>query len=456
MSRLESGMKGEITSREARVAIIGLGYVGLPLATAFAKAGFQVLGIDIDAEKVDALNAGRSYIPDVGDEELRPHVEIGRLRATAEYDALHDADAIFICVPTPYDAQRAPDLSFIRDASEAILPRLRKGQLIVLQSTTYPGTTIEVVQPILERSGLKAGEDFYLAFSPERIDPGNKQWTAYNTPKVVGGINGASTQMAAKLLEQMGAQVYPVSSPSAAEMTKLLENTFRAVNIALVNELALLAERMEIDFWEVIEAAKTKPFGFMPFYPGPGVGGHCIPVDPYYLSWKAREYDYYTEFIELAGEVNQAMPYHVVELVAQALSLAGKPLRSARVLVLGVAFKPDIDDARNSPAERLIELLLTRGAAVQYHDPYVPRFRVGGDVFHPEPQVLESQPLTSAAVSDVDVVVIVAGHRSIDYAALLKQAPLIVDTCHAIKATEDTQHVVRLGAPLPGPLGRDD
>ncbi len=367
-----------ISSRTARVAIIGLGYVGLPLAVAFAKAGFPVIGIDVDENKVAALNASKSYIGDVSDEDLRPHVASGRLRATTDYDALREADAIFICVPTPYDAQRAPDLSYVRAAAESIRSRLRSGQLVVLQSTTYPGTTEEVVQPILEASGLRAGRDFYLAFSPERIDPGNKQWSAYNTPKVVGGVDPESTRLACDLLSQMGAPVHPVSSPRAAEMTKLLENIFRAVNIALVNELALLAERMGIDFWEVIEAAKTKPFGFMPFYPGAGVGGHCIPVDPYYLSWKAREYDFYTKFIELAAEVNQAMPHHAVDLVAEALSQDGRPLKGARVLVLGVAFKPDVDDPRNSPAERVIELLLARGAEAATTTPTSPLHRRRG------------------------------------------------------------------------------
>ena len=306
----------KIADRAAHVAIIGLGYVGLPLATAFAGAGFRTTGLEVDQRKVQAIVAGRSYIPDVPDGDLAPHVQSGRLSATSDYGVLGNVDAIFICVPTPYDAQRAPDLSFIKDASESIGPYLIPGQLVVLQSTTYPGTTEEIVQPILERSGLQAGVDFHLAFSPERIDPGNKRWSAYNTPKVVGGVTPKCTELAAALLREMGAPVHTVSSPRAAELTKLLENTFRAVNIALVNELALLAERMDIDFWEVIEAAKSKPFGFMPFYPGAGVGGHCIPVDPYYLSWKAREYDYYTEFIELAGEVNQAMPYHVVHLVS--------------------------------------------------------------------------------------------------------------------------------------------
>jgi UDP-N-acetyl-D-glucosamine dehydrogenase len=444
-------LRNKITDRTAHVAIIGLGYVGLPLATGFAKAGFRVTGIELDRRKVEAIVAGQSYIPDVPDDELAPHVASGHLTATLDYDVLNGVDAVFICVQTPYDAQRAPDLSYICSASESILLRLKPEQLIVLQSTTYPGTTEEVVQPILERSGLKAGEDFYLAFSPERIDPGNQQWTAYNTPKVVGGVTPACTQLAAELLRQMGALVYPVSSTRAAELTKLLENTFRAVNIALANELALLAERMGIDFWEVIEAAKTKPFGFMPFTPGPGVGGHCIPVDPYYLSWKAREYDYYAEFIELAGEVNQAMPYHVVDLASQALSMHKKPLHDARVLVLGVAFKPDIDDARNSPAERVIELLLSRGAVVRYHDPYVPHFQVGNDVFHREVIALESAPLTDEEIAAADCIVIVTDHRSLDYERVVERAALIVDTRNATAAIADHgEKIVRLGTPLMG------
>jgi len=441
-------LEDKITDRTAHVAVIGLGYVGLPLATAFAKAGFRVTGVEADQEKVQHISAGKSYIPDVDDGDLLPHVESGRLTATLDYDVLSELDAIFICVPTPYDAQRAPDLSFIRSASESIQSRLRRGQLVVLQSTTYPGTTEEVVLPILERSGLKAGDDFFLGFSPERIDPGNKQWTAYNTPKVVGGVTPESTRLTTNLLRQMGAVVHPVSSTRAAEMSKLLENTFRAVNIALVNELALLAERMKIDLWEVIDAAKTKPFGFMPFYPGPGVGGHCIPVDPYYLLWKAREYDFYTKFIELAAEVNEAMPYHVVELVTEALSQGGLPLKGAQVLVLGVAFKPDVDDPRNSPAKRVIELLLSRGAAVNYYDPYVPRFQVGNDVFHHERVALGSVSLTDEELSSADCVVIVTGHQDVDYGRVVDQAPRVVDTCNAlVDVDECLGNIVRLGAP---------
>lgn len=441
-------LQDKITDRTAHVAVIGLGYVGLPLAAAFAKAGFRVSGVEVDRNKVEDIAAAKSYIPDVDGFDLLPHVESGRLTATLDYDVLRDVDAIFICVPTPYDAQRAPDLSFIRSASESIKTRLTRGQLIVLQSTTYPGTTEEVVLPILEESGLKAGEDFFLGFSPERIDPGNKQWTAYNTPKVVGGLTPECTRLTTSLLEQMGALVHPVSSTRAAEMSKLLENTFRAVNIALVNELALLAERMKIDLWEVIEAAETKPFGFMPFYPGPGVGGHCIPVDPYYLLWKAREYDFYTKFIELAAEVNEAMPYHVVELVTEALSRGGLPLRGAQILVLGVAFKPGVDDPRNSPAKRIIELLLSRGALVSYHDPYVPRFRIGNDVFHHEGVALESVSLTGEALSGADCVVIVTGHRNVDYERVVDQAARVVDTCNAVADVDGGQDkVLRLGAP---------
>jgi UDP-N-acetyl-D-glucosamine dehydrogenase len=440
-------LKDKIADRTAHVAVIGLGYVGLPLAMAFAKAGFRVTGIDVDLEKIEGIAAGESYIPDVPDQELAPHVASGRLTATLDYDALVEADAMFICVPTPYDAQRAPDLSFIRSASRSIQSRLRPGQLVVLQSTTYPGTTEEVVLPILEESGLVAGEDFFLAFSPERIDPGNTQWTAYNTPKVVGGLTSACSELATDLLRQMGALVHPVSSPRAAELTKLLENTYRAVNIALVNELALLSERMEIDFWEVIAAAETKPFGFMPFYPGPGVGGHCIPVDPYYLFWKAREYDFYTKFIELAAEVNEAMPYHVVELVTEGLSREGLPLRDARVLVLGVAFKPGVDDPRNSPAKRVIELLLRRGAAVSYHDPYVPRFSVGDDVFHRQGVELASVALSDGTLTGADCVVIVTGHRSVDYGRVVERAARVVDTCNATAGVAGAREkVLRLGA----------
>ncbi len=447
---MSHSLSEKITHRTARVGVIGLGYVGLPLALACARAEFSTVGLEVNEQRARDINAGHSYIEDISDADLAPHVQAGRLQATTDYDVVRELDIIFICVPTPYTVQRAPDLVYIIKATEGIATRLREGQLIVLQSTTYPGTTAEVVQPILEQgSGLKVGADFHLAFSPERIDPGNKQWSAYNTPKVVGGLTPESTALAAAFLRQTGAPVHEVSSTAAAELTKLLENTFRAVNIALVNEMALLAERMDIDFWEVLEAAKTKPFGFMPFSPGAGVGGHCIPIDPYYLLWKAREYDFYTRFIELAAETNETMPYHVVDLVVKGLSRQGKPLTGARVLVLGVAFKADIGDARNSPAERVIELLLGRGADVRYHDPYVPTYRVGGDVFQREPLTLRSVALTDEELAASDAVAIVTGHHNVDYARVLAHASLVVDSCNATRGLVGGATVIRLGAPLP-------
>ncbi len=439
----------KIAEKTARVAVIGLGYVGLPLAVGFAKAGYPVLGLDVDENKLTALREGRSYIPDVETGDVAAMVRAGRLEVGDDYDRLTECDAIFICVPTPFDAMKAPDLRYVEQAARGIASRLRAGQMVILQSTTYPGTTEEFVRPILEEgSGLRAGKDFYLAFSPERIDPGNKQFTVENTPKVVGGLTPRCTELARALLARLFAHVHVVSSPRTAEMSKLLENIYRSVNIALVNELALLSERMGIDLWEVIEAASTKPFGFMPFYPGAGVGGHCIPVDPYYLSWKARQYDFYTKFIELAAEVNQAMPYHTVDLATQALGREGKPLRGAQVLILGVAFKRDIDDARNSPAERVIELLLTRGAEVRYHDPYVPRYRVGRDVFYPEERWLESVDLTAETLAAADCVIIVSGHRAVDYALVMQHARLVLDTCNATKGLTGPARVVRIGAPL--------
>ncbi len=440
------GLEERIIQRTAQVGVIGLGYVGLPLALACAKAGFATVGIEANPQKAQAINRGESYIEDVADEALAPYVTQGLLRATSDYAALREVDVIFICVPTPYTAQRTPDLSYVIAATESIVPHLRPEQLVVLQSTTYPGTTTEVVQPILERSGLHAGVDFHLAFSPERIDPGNPTWSTYNTPKVVGGLTPRCTALAAAFLRQMGAPVYEVSTPAAAELTKILENTFRAVNIALVNEVALLAERMGIDVWEVIEAAKTKPFGFMPFYPGPGVGGHCIPIDPFYLLWKAREYDFYTRFIELAAETNEAMPYHVIELLTRGLGRLGKPLEGARVLILGVAFKPNIGDARNSPAERIIELLHKRGVSVTYHDPYVPTFEVGGNAICPEALSLTSTPLSEELLHTVDAVVIVTGHRTVNYSFVLEHAPLVVDSCNATRGQHGTALLVRLGA----------
>ena len=425
---LDQALEQKIRERTAHIAVIGIGYVGLPLTVAFAEAGFNTVGFDLDTRKVDAIQRGESYIPDVETALVTQLVHNRTLSASIDEQVLQDADVIFICVPTPFDRMKAPDLGMIQSASEAIARHLHSGQMVILQSTTYPGTTEEFVLPILEQSGLKAGRDFYLAFSPERIDPGNKDWSARNMPKVLGGLTPRSTELARDLLSTLTPLVHLVSSPRAAEMTKLLENIFRSVNIALVNELALLCERMDINIWEVIDAAKTKPFGFMPFYPSAGVGGHCIPVDPYYLSWKAREFDFYTKFIELAAEVNQSMPFHVVDLITQAANMDDKGLQGAQVLVLGVAFKRDIDDARNSPAERVIELLIAQNAVVSYHDPYVEHFHIGDNVFHRKSHVLDGVRLTEQALKAADVVVIVTGHKVVDYGFVLQHARRVVDT----------------------------
>ena len=405
------------------VAIVGAGYVGVPLAQVFADAGRSVLLVDRDAERVAQLNRGESYIEDVPSDVLRRLVEERGLRATTDYDDLRDADAILIALPTPLSKQREPDLSIVNSATEEIAKRLRQGHLVVLESTTYPGTTREEILPRLEASGLRVGEGFNLAFSPERVDPGRTDWTTQNVPKVVGGITDACTDRAAALYESAVDTVHRVSSPESAELTKLLENIFRSVNIALVNELAQLCERMKIDFWEVVDAAATKPFGFMSFKPGPGLGGHCIPIDPFYLTWKAREYDFYTEFIELAGKVNENMPYHCRSLISQALNHGkGLSLSSARILVLGVAYKPNIGDMRESPALKLIELLLAAGADVSYHDPHVPAL--------PEHELV-SVPLDPAAF---DAIAIVTDHAGIDYEALVDAGPVVVDFRNATGA----------------------
>ena len=409
------------------IAVIGAGYVGMPHAHTFAEAGKKVLLVDLVPELVEAINRGESHIPDVPSELLKPLVEDGRITATTEFAKVADADAIVIAVPTPLSRQREPDVSYIEAAARDIAPHLHRGHLIVLESTTYPGTTREVLGPLLEEgSGLKAGEDFHLAFAPERVDPGRTDYTTKTTPKVVGGVNDASTEAAAELYESAVDEVVRVSSPEAAELTKLLENIFRSVNIALVNELARLCGRMQIDVWEVIDAAATKPFGFMSFKPGPGLGGHCIPIDPFYLTWKAREYDFTTEFIELAGKVNQSMPYYCRSLISQALNHgAGKSLAGSNMLVLGVSYKPDIGDMRESPALKIIELIRNAGANVSYHDPFVPRLPDLG---------LHSVPLDPKAY---DAVVIVTEHSSIDYEQLVEDANLIVDLRNATRQPRD-------------------
>ena len=400
------------------VAIVGAGYVGMPLAQVFADAGKNVVLVDLNDEVVDGINRGKSHIGDVSSGALKKLVDDARITATTDYDALKDADAILIALPTPLSSQREPDLTILRGAVEEIAPRLRKGQVVVLESTTYPGTTRECLQPILEGSGLKAGEDFHLAFSPERVDPGRTDWTTRNTPKLVGGLTPACTERAAELYRSAIDTVVPVSSPEAAEMTKLLENIFRAVNIALVNELAQLCERMDIDVWEIVEAAETKPFGFMSFKPGPGLGGHCIPIDPFYLTWKAREYDFYTEFIDLAGKVNANMPYFCRSLISQALNHgAQKSLKGSRILVLGVSYKADIADVRESPAEKIVQLLRKAGAEIAYHDPHVEEF--------------DGMRSAAYAPESYDCVVIVTAHTAIDYDDLIERAQLVVDLRNA-------------------------
>jgi UDP-N-acetyl-D-glucosamine dehydrogenase len=430
---------------QLKVAIIGCGYVGLPLALRFAEAGHKVTGFDTDPAKISMLNAGKSYIEHIPQTKIQQFVNSRHFNATTDFARLKEADAILICVPTPLDERREPDLTYVEQTAVSIYPHLQKGQLVVLESTTYPGTTEELVLPILEKSGLHCRIasglenentpcDFYLAFSPEREDPGNKQFGLAQIPKVVGGVNPPSGRAAQALYAQVVARVVPVSSTRAAEMAKLLENIFRCVNIALVNELKMLSLRMGIDIWEVIDAASTKPFGFMPFYPGPGLGGHCIPVDPYYLTWKAREYDFSTRFIELAGEVNTAMPYHVVDAVAGALNDHRKSLKGAKVLVLGVAYKKDVDDLRESPSLKIIQLLLQRGANLDYNDPYFPRMP---KMRHYNFEDLKSVPLDPHSLSSYDVVVVATDHSSYDYVGIVDAAKLIIDTRNA------TRRVVR-------------
>jgi UDP-N-acetyl-D-glucosamine dehydrogenase len=402
----------------ANIAIVGAGYVGMPLARVFADAGNEVVLVDVNQEVVDGINRGESHIADVASESLKALVDAGRVSATTDYDAIKDVEAILIALPTPLSTHREPDLTIVESAVAEIAPRLRKGQVVVLESTTYPGTTRESLQPILERSGLKAGEDFHLAFSPERVDPGRTDWTTKNTPKLVGGLTPACTERAVELYRSAVDTVVPLSSPEAAEMTKLLENIFRAVNIALVNELAQLCERMEVDVWEVVEAAETKPFGFMSFKPGPGLGGHCIPIDPFYLTWKAREYDFYTEFIDLAGKVNSNMPFFCRSLISQALNHgAEKSLKGSRILILGVAYKADIDDVRESPAKKIVELLHKGGAEVSYHDPHVEEF--------------DGMRSADYAPESYEGVVIVTAHTYLDNADLVERAQVVVDLRNA-------------------------
>jgi UDP-N-acetyl-D-glucosamine dehydrogenase len=424
----------KIRNRTARVGIVGLGYVGLPLAVEFARAGFTVTGIDVSESKVRQVNAGDSYIGDIPSSTLGPLVAEGKLRATTDFAAVQDLDTINICVPTPLRKTKDPDMSFIVASCQEIARYFHAGILVILESTTYPGTTDEVVLPMLATGGLEAGRDFYLCFSPERVDPGNPKYQTVNIPKVVGGCTAACTEMGRLFYEQALETVVPVSGTQVAEMVKLLENTFRMINIGLVNEIAMMCDRMGINVWEVIDAAKTKPFGFMPFYPGPGLGGHCIPIDPFYLSWKTKQAGIEARFIELAGYINGQMPHFAVDKVQDALNDAGKPIKGSRIHVMGVAYKRDIDDMRESPALDILMLLERRGGILSYSDPHVPVLRLDG-------LSLEASPETAAA--DADCVVIVTDHAAFDYPALLSRARLIVDTRNALKGLASSK-IVRL------------
>jgi len=428
----KDSLKRKIEERSARVHVIGLGYVGLSLAVELARAGFTVRGIDVDLERVARLNRGQSYLVDVATDALAPLVSSGRLTATTAFDEAGQADALIICVPTPLRKSKEPDISFIVASLESLVPHLHQGQLLVLESTTFPGTTEEVVQPRLESAGLVVGVDAFLAFSPERVDPGNRKFTTANIPKVVGGVTPTCTELAACLYRHVTTSVFEASSPRVAETAKLLENTFRSVNIALANELAFACRKIGVDPWEVIEAAATKPFGFMPFYPGPGIGGHCIPVDPLYLSWKVRLTGYEAQFIALADQINRAMPEHVVHLVARALNDRGRPVRGSSILVLGVTYKADVNDIRESPALEIIEHLMKQGAHVSYADPFTPQLAVEGHKL----TAVEATPDTLAAA---DCVLILTSHSSFDYATIAERAPLVVDTRNAMKAFRGTR-----------------
>lgn len=431
----------KIQSKQVTIGVIGLGYVGLPLAVEYAAAGFRTIGIDVDAKKVASINEGKNYIDDVDDGLLAEVVANGSLSAEDHYRSVKKLDVIFICVPTPFTETKDPDISFILDAARGVLAGMKKGQIIILKSTTFPNTTEGYVMPILDKSGLKVGKDYYLAFSPERIDPGNKQFTTANTPTVVGGVTKSCTKMASLVTAQVIAEVVPVSGPKVAEMEKLLENIFRSVNIALVNELAQLCDRMEgVNMWEVIEAAKTKPFGFMPFYPGPGIGGHCILIDPFYLSWIARKYDFQTNFINLAAETNEGMPFYVKNMIFRQLGLMPISIKEANILMLGVAFKRDVDDTRHSPALRLMELLLEDNVhKLHYNDPWVPAIQVDG-------KKLRSRALTPALLEKMDIVVITTDHSDYDYDMIVRHAKVVIDTRNATRLVRGKKaHVTVLG-----------
>ena len=448
---LAFGMKNEliklITNKQAHIGVIGLGYVGLPLLVEFASSGFQGTGFEVDEAKARQINAGTSYIGDVASRKVKDVVDAKRLRATTDFSHLSECDAIIICVPTPLRKTKEPDVSYILAAAEEIAKRLRRGHLIILESTTYPGTTDEVLLPMFEEQGLKLDEDFLLAFSPERVDPGNPQFQTHNIPKVVGGVTDDSTAVAAHLYSQIVKDVHAVSSARVAEAAKLLENTFRAVNIGMANEMARLCYALNIDTWEVIRAAATKPFGFMPFYPGPGIGGHCIPLDPHYLSWKARQHGFDSRFISLAEEVNSRMPEHVVQLVADGLNDERKAMNGSNVLLLGVAYKKDINDVRESPALSIIDRLRAKGANVRYHDPFVAELRFDDAHTDSTGEPLKSVPLTNEELQAADCVIIVTDHSDIDYKRVCSLVPLIVDTRNALNGDirrESSARIIRL------------
>ena len=436
MSNIKKELLDKITKKTAVVGIVGLGYVGLPLAVEFAKAGYKTIGFDVQTKKVESVNAGHNYIGDIVGDTLKDMVKSGKLSATSDFSFIKGVDAVAICVPTPLDKYQQPDISYVKSSTESVAQYVHRGMVIILESTTYPGTTEELLKPILEKSGLKCGEDFYLAFSPERVDPGNKQYKTKNTPKVVGGVGSDSTTVAAELYRSvLAGGVFEVSCPAVAEMEKLLENTYRNINIGLVNEMAIICHRMGINVWEVIEAAKTKPYGFQAFYPGPGLGGHCIPLDPFYLAWKAREYDYHTRLIETSGEINTGMTEYVVQRAMEVLNRDKKSMNGANVLVLGAAYKADIDDYRESPALNVIDLLIAKGAKTVYYDPYVPEYKHKGKVH------TGSKELTDDMLRRADIVIICTAHSCFDYNKIHKLSQEVFDTRNAMKDVEDRSNI---------------
>lgn len=431
-NQLAEELMNKLETKTATIGVVGLGYVGLPLAVEKAKAGYNVIGFDVQQARANMVNEGVNYIGDVVDEELSDIVSKGRLKAVTDYSFIHQTDAVAICVPTPLDNYQQPDTSYVVSSAKAIAQNMKKGMLIVLESTTYPGTTEELLKPILEESGLKCGEDFFLAYSPERVDPGNKDFNTKNTPKVVGGMTEACTEVAAALYENvLEGKVHKVSHPSVAEMEKILENTFRNINIGLANEMAILCNKMGIDVWEVIDAAATKPYGFMPFYPGPGLGGHCIPIDPWYLTWKAREYNYHTRLIEIAGEINNSMPEFVVQRCTEILNEQKKSLKGAGILVLGVAYKPNISDCRQSPSIDIIRQLKSLGAELTVCDPHVEEYKIGS-------QIYSTETLTEEAVETADLVLILTNHDGLPYDSIMSKGQAILDTRNSYKDKEKT------------------